>query len=209
MRVAFFGGTFNPIHIGHLISAIEIKDYFFIDKFIFIPTGVPPHKKIYTPSARDRFDMVSLSISGLGNFEVSDIEINSKEISYTVDTIDLLKEQYKNDELFYCIGADAFLTIDTWKGYKYLLEKITFIIITRPKYSIEQIKNKYHWLNFIEARKTAKYPPRRQSAYIYYRKIDISSSQIRKRVREKNVIRYFVPRSVEQMILEKGFYANE
>ncbi len=209
MRVAFFGGTFNPIHIGHLISAIEIKDYFFIDKFIFIPTGVPPHKKNLALSAKDRYDMVSVSIAGLKDFEVSDIEINSKEISYTVDTIDLLKKHYQNDELFYCIGADAFLSIDTWKGYKELLKKITFIIITRPKYSIEQIKLKYNWIKFIEARKVAKYPPRELSAYIYYRKIDISSSQIRKRVKENKIIRYFVPQDVEKMILEKGFYLNE
>ncbi len=209
MRVAFFGGTFNPIHIGHLISAIEIKEYFFIDKFIFIPTGVPPHKKNLALSAKDRYDMVSVSINGLKDFVVSDIEINSKEISYTVDTIDLLKKQYKNDELFYCIGADAFLSIDTWKGYEELLKKITFIIITRPKYSIEQIKLKYNWIKFIEARKVAKYPPRELSAYIYYRKIDISSSQIRKRVKENKIIRYFVPQDVEKMILEKGFYLNE
>ncbi|MGE4546337.1 MAG: nicotinate-nucleotide adenylyltransferase [Desulfurella sp.] len=209
MRVAFFGGTFNPIHIGHLISAIEIKEYFFIDKFVFIPTGVPPHKKNLSLSAKDRYDMVALSISGFEGFEVSDIEINSTEISYTVDTIDLLKKQYKDSELFYCIGADAFLDIDTWKGYKELLNKITFIIITRPKYSIEQIKSKYNWLKFIEARKMAKYPPRELSAYIYYRKIDISSSQIRRRVKEHKTIRYFVPYSVEKMILEKGFYLNE
>ncbi|MGC8502344.1 MAG: nicotinate-nucleotide adenylyltransferase [Desulfurella sp.] len=209
MRIAFFGGTFNPIHIGHLISAIEIKEYFFIDKFVFIPTGIPPHKKIIDLSAKDRYDMVALSVAGLEGFEVSDIEINSKEISYTVDTIDLLKKQYKNDELFYCIGADAFLSIDTWKGYRELLNKITFIIITRPKYSIEQIKLKYNWIKFIEAKKIAKYPPRHQSAYIYYRKIDISSSQIRKRVKEKKTIRYFVPYDVEKMILEKRFYLNE
>jgi nicotinate-nucleotide adenylyltransferase len=90
-----------------------------------------------------------------------------------------------------------------------LLNKITFIIITRPKYSIEQIKLKYNWLKFIEARKMAKYPPRELSAYIYYRKIDISSSQIRRRVKERKTIRYFVPYNVEKMILEKGFYLNE
>jgi len=209
MRVAFFGGTFNPIHIGHLISAIEIKECFLIDKFIFIPTGIPPHKKNLSISAKDRYDMVSVSIAGLKDFEVSDIEINSNKVNYTTDTIDLLKKQYKDDEMFYCIGADAFLNIDTWKNYKELLEKITFIIITRPKYSIEQIKSKYSWINFIEAKKTAKYPPRHLSAYIYYRKIDISSSQIRKRVKENKTIKYFVPSDVEKMILERGFYLNE
>ncbi len=209
MRVAFFGGTFNPIHIGHLISAIEIKEYFLIDKFIFIPTGIAPHKKNLSLSAKDRYEMVALSIEGLAGFEVSDIEIKSKEISYTVDTIDLLKKQYYSDELFYCIGSDAFLSIDTWKNYKDLLNKITFIIITRPKYSIEMIKQKYNWLKFIEAKKIAKYPPRQQCAYIYYRKIDISSSQIRNRIKENKTIRYFVPNSVEKMILEKGFYLNE
>jgi nicotinate-nucleotide adenylyltransferase len=204
MRYLLFGGTFNPVHVGHIISALEIRDMFLIDKVIFIPNGVPPHKNVLI-SAQDRYDMVAESISNIEGFEISDIETKSYEENYSYKTIRYFKELYKYDDLFFCIGADAFLHIDTWQEWKKLLKMITFIIITRPGYNMSKIVEKYK-LNYIYVKREGRYPSNDLFTYVYYKKIDISSTEIRERVKDEKTIKYYVSPLVEEMIYKKGFY---
>ena len=208
MRYALFGGTFNPIHVGHIISALEIKDMFLIDKVIFIPNGVPPHKRGVTVSAENRYKMVVRSVSDFEGFEVSDIETRSNEENYTYNTIKYFKELYKNDELFFCIGTDAFLHIDTWQEWDKLLKTINFIIITRPGYNMKKIEEKYSALKYVYVKREGRYPSKDLFTYVYYKKIDISSTEIRERVKEGKSIKYYVPPQVEEIIHTKGFYQS-
>jgi len=208
MRYALFGGTFNPIHVGHIIGALEIKDMFLIDKVIFIPNGVPPHKRGVTVSAEDRYKMVVRSISDFEGFEVSDIETKSNEANYSYKTIKYFKELYKNDELFFCIGTDAFLHIDTWQEWEKLIKTINFIIITRPGYNMKKIEEKYSALKYVYVKREGRYPSKDLFTYVYYKKIDISSTEIRERVKEGKPIKYYVPPAVEKIIYAKGFYQS-
>ena len=134
MRIGLFGGTFNPIHRGHLWAASEVIKRFNLDQFFLIPAALPPHK---TPgavaNADDRLEMIHLAIADLSGLTVSDVELNRPGPSYTIDTVRHFKNTLANDSRIYLImGLDAFLEIDTWKSYTELLEQIAFIVMARP-----------------------------------------------------------------------------
>ena len=113
-KYGIFGGTFNPIHFGHLMICEYLKEELGLDKVIFIPTGNPPHKSLDV-SAIDRYNMVKLAISSNPDFEISDIETNRVNLSYTVDTIIELKKIYENQKLFFLIGLDTLFQLKTWR----------------------------------------------------------------------------------------------
>jgi len=139
IKIGLMGGTFNPIHIGHLVMAEEIRKGFGLDKVLFIPTGNPPHKLIEGQvSSKDRYIMTLLATASNEYFEVSDIETKRIGTSYTVDTIKELKEIYQMAEFYFITGADAILEIETWKNTKELLDSCKFIAATRPGYNMNQ-----------------------------------------------------------------------
>ncbi|WP_342626060.1 nicotinate (nicotinamide) nucleotide adenylyltransferase [Peptoniphilus timonensis] len=113
-KYGIFGGSFNPIHYGHLMICEYIKEEMGLDKVIFIPTGNPPHKEIEV-SAKDRYEMVKTAISPNPDFDISDIETTRVKLSYTVDTIRELKEIYKEEKLYFIIGMDSLFQLKTWK----------------------------------------------------------------------------------------------
>ena len=210
MRIGFFGGTFNPIHIGHLRSCIDVYETFMLDKIIFIPTGIPPHKNKDIVDAEYRYEMVKLAADEISFFDVSRIEIDTKNVNYTIDTFNKLSKIYNKDELFYIVGTDAFLSIDTWKEYKQLLKYMTFIIMKRPEYDLSNIFIKYkNMIEFKNADETKIYPAYKNTAYIdKLPAFDVSSSDIRKRIREGKNIMYLTPNSVINFIKAKGLYKN-
>ena len=129
MRIGLLGGTFNPIHFGHLRVAEEVREAFCLDKIIFIPSGVPPLKTEGIIDANHRLKMTRLAINSNPFFEVSDIEVRQKKTSYTVNTLTHLKKLYQRDSLFFIMGIDAFFELKFWYKYEELLRMVDFIIM--------------------------------------------------------------------------------
>lgn len=191
------GGTFDPIHYGHLVTAEAVRHEFDIDMTLFIPTGRPPHKNNdYVTDPEDRYMMTVLATETHPSFYVSRIEIERVGKTYTIDTINQLKESSpKGTEFFFITGADAFLQIFTWKNPEELLKSCTFIAATRPGYDRSLI------LNEIKDKETVH--------FIEVPALSISSSDIRKRVQEQRPIKYLLPESVENYIYKHNLYRGD
>ena len=197
-KIGIMGGTFDPVHIGHLIIAEESRVNFDLDKIIFVPTGEPPHKNLKNvTSAKDRYEMTLLSIRHNPYFYISDIEIKREGLTYTIDTIRYFKKRYPKSEIFFIIGADSLINIDKWKNSEELLRESKFIVAKRVgiEYSlleerINEINDKYSKIVF--------------SVTTPY--IDISSTDIRKRVKNGENIKYYLPLDVEAYIKKNRLY---
>ncbi|MBI1819155.1 MAG: nicotinate (nicotinamide) nucleotide adenylyltransferase [Nitrospirae bacterium] len=141
MRIGILGGTFNPIHLGHLHLALDVRSLLSLDEILFIPAGNPPHKtdeKLASPS--DRFEMVRLAILPYPFFKISDIEIKRVEKSYTIDTIRELTKQSPEDTFFFIIGLDAFMEIESWRSPRELLQSVRFVVVSRPEFQFSRLK---------------------------------------------------------------------
>lgn len=208
MRIGILGGTFNPIHIGHIRGAISTYETFLLDRMIFLPTGIPPHKKDDVANAEYRYEMVKLSIDGLDFCEVSRHEIDSNKVNYTIDSVRYFKNLYPEDELFFIVGTDAFYYLSSWKEYKDLIELVSFIVVRRPEYDTQIILNKYrNIVNFQEVKEKAEYSAKPKTVYIYTPPaFDVSSSAVRDKIKRDECIKYLVPEKVEKFIVEKGLY---
>lgn len=199
-KYGIFGGSFNPIHYGHLMICEYIKEEMGLDKVIFIPTGNPPHKDLGV-SAEDRYEMVKLAISPNPDFEISDIETTRVNLSYTVDTIRELKEIYKEEKLYFLIGLDSLFQLKTWKKIDDLSQEIEFVVALRPGYiDKEEINNEIDFLreNFGTKINLIKTP-------LY----EISSTDLRDRIHEGKSLRYLIPKKVLDYIEESGFYKGD
>ncbi|SHM61712.1 nicotinate-nucleotide adenylyltransferase [Caldanaerovirga acetigignens] len=198
-RIGIMGGTFDPIHFGHLVTAEEARINFELDKVIFVPTGKPPHKKDYeVTDSEHRYLMTALATNNNPFFEVSRIEIDRKGYSYTVDTLNQMVQIYgKDTSLFFISGADAVLDILTWKNIKEVLDICTFIAATRPGYPINKLKDKLEEIKRLYGK----------DVYLLeVTAIAISSTDIRRKVKEGRSIKYLVPEGVEKYILKNGLY---
>lgn len=198
-KIGIMGGTFDPIHFGHLFIAQTALDKFTLDNILFIPAGNPPHKnKNMITDKYIRMDMVNLAIESNTKFQTSAIEIFKENTTYTIDTIKELQQLYNNRADFYFItGTDAFIQLDTWKEYIQLLSITKFIVMTRQVENSKILDEKIELF-------TKEY-----EGHIYKVEIptlDISSTDIRKRVKESNSIKYLLPDSVEKYILNNDLY---
>lgn len=199
-KYGIFGGSFDPIHYGHLMICEYIKEEMGLDKVIFIPTGNPPHKDLGV-SAEDRYEMVKLAISPNPDFEISDIETTRVNLSYTVDTIRELKKIYKKEKLYFLIGLDSLFQLKTWKKIGDLSQEIEFVVALRPGYiDKEEINNEIDFLreNFGTRINLIKTP-------LY----EISSTDLRDRIHEGKSLRYLIPKKVLDYIEESGFYKGD
>ncbi len=194
-RIGIFGGTFDPVHNGHLIMAENVKYQMQLDTVLFIPSGKPPLKDLYNVTASShRLNMLKLAIEENPNFSVSDIEIteSNNEPSYTVNILLKLREQYSAGQVkFYLIiGMDQLIDLHKWKdpGKLFLLSEV--LVINRPGFLIQQVENEFS----------------RQTIFVPVPNIDISSTDIRLRVQEKRSIKYLVPEKVEKYIYENNLY---
>ena len=220
MRIGLFGGTFDPIHIGHLRAALEVKQGFDLDQIVIIPAAQPPHKKgDQVTAAADRLKMVELGVSGCCGFSVSAVELQRAGPSYSIDTINHFKTSSDEDsEIFFVSGLDAFLEIDTWKSYKKLLRQIAFIVIARPIFDCSDVSSRWkHLEDFIKNKISVDYEFSESSAcfihsgakpiYIFdVTSLDISSTRIRELVKSGQPITYLVPESVENYVKSRGLY---
>ncbi|MFW6365518.1 MAG: nicotinate-nucleotide adenylyltransferase [Spirochaetota bacterium] len=132
-RMALFGGTFNPVHKGHMENAEHVLNEFHLDLVLFVPSRKPVHKRMeYDPGPDHRYRMLAIAVSERACMDVSRIELDRTEESYTVYTARQIRETYGTDELFFILGTDSFNTLDQWKHYDELKHLLSFIVITRP-----------------------------------------------------------------------------
>ncbi|MDN5347290.1 MAG: nicotinate-nucleotide adenylyltransferase [Clostridia bacterium] len=187
------GGTFDPIHFGHLVTAEAARHEFSLEKVIFVPSGLPPHKKGYqvTP-AEHRYRMTVLATRNNPYFAVSRVEIDRPGYSYAIDTVLEFRKCYgKEVELYFITGADAILEILTWKDVNLLLQECQFIAATRPGFHLERLQ---------EALPGLPVEGRHRIHFIEVPALAISSTDIRKRVKEGRPIKYLLPDDVEEYI---------
>jgi len=220
MRIGLYGGTFSPVHYGHLRAAKEVCEGFDLEKLYFIPSALPPHKDIKgVISVLDRLEMTRLAIADNPEFILSDVELKRPGLSYTIDTVKHFKRSLDTDvKLFLVMGIDAFIEIDTWKSFMQLFREIPMIIMTRPApdgrpYSLEWenmttfIKDKISESYQFSAKDGCYYHKHHQPVYRFdISMLDISGTKIRKLIQDKQSIRFLVPRNVENYIYERGLY---
>ncbi len=200
IQIGVIGGTFDPIHNGHLLLAENARKAFNLDKIIFMPAGIPPHKRDkHVSSNTHRYNMTLLAINSNKHFFLSDMELKKEGVSFTIDTIKHLKSIYEDKEIYFILGSDSLFQIDTWKDYKELLTLCHFIVAARPDYQNERLKNTVDNLNRLY----------NSSIHIVEGPVlDISSSEIRDRVRKGMSISYLVPKPVEEYIYKHGLYMD-
>jgi nicotinate-nucleotide adenylyltransferase len=189
MKIGILGGTFDPIHLGHLQLAQNARAQFSLDKVIFVPAYQPPHKPEFLSrtSAEDRYEMLRLAIEGEPFLEPSDCELVRKGISYTCDTIDTFAEKYPNSTFFLILGKDAFAGIDTWHRAAELKKKVRFLVAQRGAGDI-----------FV--------PEGARVERIQMPLCPISASGIREAIQQRKNADDFVPPKVFQFIHEHALY---
>lgn len=208
LSYGILGGTFNPIHMGHLIIAEEVREIFPLGKIIFIPCAHPPHKIGEDIAPADhRCQMIQLAIKDNPGFIISRLEIDRGGKSYSVETVKALQEIYgEKAEFYFIVGADAILEISTWKNFEELFRICQFIALTRPGYSLlpddEQSPVGLARKLKIDPTLVRNIHPRR------IRAIEISAREIRERIRQGKSIRYLVPQEVEKYIYTHRLYQN-
>jgi nicotinate-nucleotide adenylyltransferase len=189
-RIGILGGTFNPIHNGHLIMADEVYRALNLDKIIFVPTYLPPHKpsKDIAP-ARERLKMLKLALDANPHFTISDIEIKRKGKSYTIDTVKELKKKFKDAKIYFIIGSDYQRGLDKWKDVTQIQKLVKFVVVNRPRFSFKS--NTPGVLN------------------LNLKTVDVSGYGIRERIRKNRTIRSLVPLKVMRYIYDRGLYKEK
>ncbi len=215
MRVGLLGGTFNPIHLAHLRGAEEAREVLNLEKIYFIPASIPPHKnEPINVSPADRLQMVRLAIDDNPAFSVSDVEIKREGKSYSIDTVHHFRNCYPGAELFFIVGMDSFLEVTTWKSYKDLFSLCHFVVLNRPGSSrcrLTDLRPPEFWANFHVGATPSRWThgPSGLSTYFLEKPlIDISSSEIRERIRTDRSVRYLMEEKVEAYIHQRGLYSK-
>ncbi len=198
MKIGIMGGTFNPVHTGHLLLAEYALDACGLDKVLFIPTGnsyMKDSNEIL--SGKIRLKMVELAIADAEEFECSDVEISREGNTYTCETLPELKKLYAGAKFYFLMGADSFLSIHKWKSPGVIMANATLVVVTRDSVSYERLREQKEYL-------LGEYGG--EVELISFPTIDISSSDIRKRIRERKSIRFQVPENVRKFIEENNLY---
>ncbi len=199
MNVGIMGGTFDPVHIGHLVTAEEAREQYKLDKVLFVPAGQPPHKDQGVISGSEhRYLMTVLAVINNPFFEVSRFEIDKNKPSYTIDTVrHFFNILGKDVNIFFITGADAILEILTWHDYKELLDFCTFIAASRPGYSLKKISERIK----------PHYPAVLRKVHLLENPaMAVSSTFIRERIRSGQTIKYLTTEAVEHYIYKNSLY---
>ena len=216
-KLALFGGTFNPIHYGHLRLAEEVREGLGLDVVVFVPAAIPPHKGgKEAETARSRLEMTRMATSNNPGFEVSDMEIRRGGPSYTIETLrELEKDGYKGEKdlsLSLIIGGDSFNDITTWCEYEEILKLASLVVVERPHTPVKKVAEvlpeslaRKYWYD----RETESYQNDFGTSITYLTTtlMAISSSEIRERVRRGLSIRYLLPEEVAEYIMKNRLYA--
>ncbi|MCZ8518668.1 MULTISPECIES: nicotinate-nucleotide adenylyltransferase [Paenibacillus] len=193
MKIGLMGGTFDPIHIGHLLAADSVSTALELDEVWFMPTNVPPHKdRKPGATAAQRLEMVRLAVEGHPRFRVSDVELRMGGISYSIDTVSMLREEHPGYAFHYIIGADMVQYLPKWYRIEELIGLVTFIGLERPGYSTGY--------------DTLPGPIREAVRLVPMPQIELSSTEIRQRRAEGLSARYRVPDRVNEYIEVNSLY---
>jgi len=220
MRIGLFGGTFNPVHLGHLRAAVDVREGFDLDEIFLIPAALPPHKVSgELADSADRLRMLNLALGADSDLKVSDVELNRSGPSYTIDTVHHFKQTLPADTRLHLImGLDAFLEIDTWKSFRDLLTQIPLIVINRPDAGVRmsgvarEVMDDYIGAKLAtdysySATRSAYLARGQKPIYVFeVTALDISSTAIRRQISKGRSINYLVPQKVAEYIRTKGMY---
>lgn len=213
-KLGIIGGTFDPIHYGHLRAAEEARLDLPLERVIFIPAALPPHKLTDPLSAPEhRLEMVRRAVADNPGFLASDVEISKPgRPSYTVETVEYFRSRFHHNDIFYIIGMDSFLEIPTWKDFSRLFELCHVVVVTRPgSPSRDRFGPPPELLSLLRPAGNGLFlhPSGNRVIIFPITGFDISSTQIRNLVRSGKSIRYLLPPEVEEYIREKRLYRDE
>jgi nicotinate-nucleotide adenylyltransferase len=187
-RIGILGGTFDPPHVGHLMVAADVCAALRLDRLLLIPSASPPHKRGQVrATAEQRLEMVRAAVAGDDRFEVDDIEVKRPGASYTVDTLRELRARYPEAELFFVIGMDQFREFDTWREPEEVARLARLAVVSRDG-------------DLADCESTIPIEP------VSVTRIDLSATDVRRRLHEGRSIRYFVPDPVRELIEREGMY---
>ena len=217
MRIGVLGGTFNPVHNGHLRAAEEVREKLALDRILFVPAGNPPLKSSGIAGAEQRYRMAEIAVASNRDFEISPIEAFKPERSYTVDTLDELRTQYTEDEIFFIAGVDAFMDLPAWKDSRRLVGSTDFIVMGRPNYGFSALAGSPYLevdaktlsrldsgeIDLFEARLSGG----RRAYLTAITSLAISASDIRRLVGLGRSVKYLLPEEVESFIMTDGLYS--
>lgn len=200
-NLGIIGGTFNPIHYGHLVAAEFAREAFALDHIVFVPSARPPHKELGDIlDSQHRLKMAEMAVQDNPHFSVSDLEIERRGLSYSVETVAAFHEMYPGADIFFILGIDAFMFMNTWKDTDRLSELCSMIVVTRPGYHMNPEDECFAGIPVLMWQKMEVIP---------IPGFEISSSAIRERVIQGKTIKYLLPSEVEQYIYDHKLYRGD
>ena len=200
MKVGIFGGTFDPVHLGHMVIAEQVMGELGLARVVFVPGGIPPHKEASSvrANAEDRFDMVEAAVAGNERFVVDRVEVDAGRPMHSVETVRILKERSPEDEWYFISGADEVSNLLAWKDPDLLLEEVVMVAATRPGYDLSKLQHLEAGLrNFDRI-----FP-------VECTRVDISATGIRRRILQGKSVRYLVPEGVQEIIGSRKLYEGD
>ncbi len=217
VKIGLFGGTFNPIHLGHLRGAEEVRELLGLEKVYFIPSAVPPHKKSCELVPQEhRLNMVRLAVSGNPFFEVSEVEIERGGASYTVDTLRYFLREFPDFDLYFIIGTDSLVDIDTWKDYRELLQLSNFAVLARSGAPRDfssliplALKGSFRYYKHEKGLTFYIHESFNLLAFVEIEGLEVSSTRLRELISRGKSIKYLVSEEVENYILINKLYVEE
>ncbi len=202
MRLGIFGGSFDPVHFGHLLLAETCREQCRLDRVLFMPAAVPPHKSRPMTPAAIRAEMLQLAVGGHPGMQVSTLEIDRGGVSYTVDTLASLRRQHPEAELFFLMGADSLVDLPSWREPQRICSLAVPLVVRRADSPEPEFGKLAPFLDDARIRRI-------QECQVTMPVIELSSTEIRQRVAAAKSIRYRTPRAVEMYILNSGLYSRD
>ena len=196
MRIGLFGGTFDPVHLGHLILAEQCREALRLDQVRFVVAGSPPHKPGDRTDVKHRLEMVRLAIAGHSAFVLSEVETNRPGPHYSVETLQAIRQEQPDDDLFFLIGADSLADLPNWREPATIARLATIVVVNRPGLDLPAPQALPDFGPETHALLSVAIPP-----------IGIASSDLRARLKQGSSVRYMVPRGVEAYLTEHALYS--
>ncbi|HAR84839.1 MULTISPECIES: nicotinate-nucleotide adenylyltransferase [unclassified Clostridium] len=201
MKKAIFGGTFDPIHIGHIHIAYEALYNLSLDEVIFMPNGRPPHKRARAVTEEKiRYKMVYQAIKGEKKFSISDFEIKSDSLSYTYNTLMQFNHREPYTQWYFLVGVDSLMTLRQWKNIHIILDNCTLVVFSRTGYAMDDV---------LKMKKDLEKEYGKEIILLEMSLLDISSTEIKKKISEDKMVNYLLPQGVEEVINQYNLYRNK
>lgn len=208
--IGIYGGTFDPVHFGHLRPALDVYSLLKLSKIRFIPCGVPAHRNAPVANGQQRLDMLTLALQRQANFIVDDREVNRSGASFMVDTITSLIKDFADEKFCLIIGMDAFVKLDTWKDWKTITKLVSLVITQRPKFAPSSIPSSdlIQYMDEKRVNDKALFLDSQQTQCFFcpVTQLDISATNIRDLVRAGSDVNYLMPEKVVNYIQENNLY---